>query len=127
MPLNKAESGKTRIGWIGTGVMGRWMCQHAIGKGYKATIFNRNKDKLFGFMSQEWNRNIIPNTLRQITVPTAAQRTGNFAGTVNGAGVPQIIYHHYHLNHHWGDNDAKGPDGTTRDWSSTSRRRASAC
>ena len=45
MPLNKAESGKTRIGWIGTGVMGRWMCQHAIGKGYKATIFNRSKDK----------------------------------------------------------------------------------
>src|SRR5260370_28766303 len=45
MPLNKAESGKTRIGWIGTGVMGRWMSQHAIGKGYKATIFNRNKDK----------------------------------------------------------------------------------
>jgi hypothetical protein len=54
--------------------------------------FNTHKDKLFGFMSQEWNRNIIPNALRQITVPTAAQRTGNFAGTVNGAGVPQIIY-----------------------------------
>jgi len=36
-------------------------------------------------------------------------------------GVPQIIYHHYHLNHHWGDNDAKGPDGTTRDWSSIYR------
>jgi fatty acid desaturase len=36
-------------------------------------------------------------------------------------GVPQILYHHYHLNHHWGDNDAKGPDGTTRDWSSIYR------
>ena len=45
MPLHKAESSKTRIGWIGTGVMGRWMCQHVIGKGYKATIFNRSKDK----------------------------------------------------------------------------------
>src|SRR5260370_5677850 len=45
MPLNKAESGKTRIGWIGTGVMGRWMCQHAISKGYKATIHNRSRDK----------------------------------------------------------------------------------
>jgi hypothetical protein len=54
--------------------------------------FNTHKDKLFGFMSQEWNRNVIPNVLRQITVPTAAQRTGNFAGTVNGAGVPQTIY-----------------------------------
>jgi fatty acid desaturase len=36
-------------------------------------------------------------------------------------GVPQILYHHYHLNHHWGDNDAKGPDGSTRDWSSIYR------
>jgi 3-hydroxyisobutyrate dehydrogenase len=37
---------KTRIGWIGTGVMGRWMCQHLISKGYKATVYNRSKDKL---------------------------------------------------------------------------------
>jgi fatty acid desaturase len=36
-------------------------------------------------------------------------------------GVPQTIYHHYHMNHHWGDNDAKGPNGTTRDWGSTYR------
>jgi fatty acid desaturase len=36
-------------------------------------------------------------------------------------GVPHILYHHYHLNHHWGDNDAKGPDGTTKDWSSIYR------
>jgi fatty acid desaturase len=36
-------------------------------------------------------------------------------------GVPHIFYHHYHMNHHWGDNDAKGPDGTTKDWSSIYR------
>ena len=36
-------------------------------------------------------------------------------------GVPQTIYYHYHMNHHWGDNDAPGPDGTTRDWGSTYR------
>jgi fatty acid desaturase len=36
-------------------------------------------------------------------------------------GVPQTIYHHYHLNHHYGDNDAPGPDGTTKDWGSTYR------
>jgi fatty acid desaturase len=36
-------------------------------------------------------------------------------------GVPHVLYHHYHMNHHWGDNDAKGPDGTTRDWSSIYR------
>jgi 3-hydroxyisobutyrate dehydrogenase len=45
MPLTKAEPGKTRVGWIGTGVMGRWMCQHLISKGYSATVFNRSRDK----------------------------------------------------------------------------------
>jgi fatty acid desaturase len=36
-------------------------------------------------------------------------------------GVPHVMYHHYHMNHHWGDNDAKGLDGTTKDWSSIYR------
>jgi fatty acid desaturase len=36
-------------------------------------------------------------------------------------GMPHQLYHHYHLNHHAGDNDAKGPEGTTRDWSSIYR------
>jgi 3-hydroxyisobutyrate dehydrogenase len=45
MAVTKAEPGKTRVGWIGTGVMGRWMCQHLLSKGYKATVYNRSKDK----------------------------------------------------------------------------------
>lgn len=45
MAITKAEAGKTRIGWIGTGVMGRWMCQHLMQKSYKATVYNRTKDK----------------------------------------------------------------------------------
>jgi 3-hydroxyisobutyrate dehydrogenase len=45
MAPTKAVSGKTRIGWIGTGVMGRWMCSHAMTKGFAATIYNRSKDK----------------------------------------------------------------------------------
>ncbi|MBY0227656.1 MAG: NAD(P)-dependent oxidoreductase [Gemmataceae bacterium] len=45
MGIQKAEAGKTRIGWIGTGVMGRWMCEHAMKKGFSATVYNRSKDK----------------------------------------------------------------------------------
>src|SRR5439155_5096361 len=45
MPFTNAEPGKMRVGWIGTGVMGRWMCQHLITKGYQATVHNRSKDK----------------------------------------------------------------------------------
>jgi 3-hydroxyisobutyrate dehydrogenase len=32
---------KTRIGWIGTGVMGSSMCGHLIAAGYQATVYNR--------------------------------------------------------------------------------------
>lgn len=35
----------TKIGWIGTGVMGRSMCGHLIDAGYAATVFNRTKEK----------------------------------------------------------------------------------
>ena len=46
MKIPVAQPGTTRIGWIGTGVMGRWMCQHTITKGYSATVYNRSPDKL---------------------------------------------------------------------------------
>lgn len=36
-------------------------------------------------------------------------------------GLPHQLYHHYHMNHHWGNNDRVGRDGSTRDWSSTYR------
>jgi 3-hydroxyisobutyrate dehydrogenase len=36
---------QTRIGWIGTGVMGRSMCGHLLTAGYKVTLFNRTKAK----------------------------------------------------------------------------------
>ena len=32
---------KTRIGWIGTGVMGASMCGHLLRAGFAATVFNR--------------------------------------------------------------------------------------
>lgn len=35
----------TRLGWIGTGVMGRSMCGHLLGAGYSVTVFSRTKEK----------------------------------------------------------------------------------
>ncbi len=37
--------GRTRLGWVGTGVMGRWMCQHCIEAGFSVTVHNRSRDK----------------------------------------------------------------------------------
>ena len=45
MTITKAAPGTTRIGWVGTGVMGRWMCQHLMTKGYAATVYNRTKER----------------------------------------------------------------------------------
>jgi 3-hydroxyisobutyrate dehydrogenase len=45
MTLAKVQPGVTKVGWVGTGVMGRWMCQHLIAKGYAAAVFNRSKEK----------------------------------------------------------------------------------
>ena len=41
----KVDSSTTKIGWVGTGVMGRWMCQHLMDLGYSATVYNRTKAK----------------------------------------------------------------------------------
>lgn len=41
----RVEPGKTRIGWVGTGVMGSPMCGHLIDAGYSATVYNRTIQK----------------------------------------------------------------------------------
>jgi 3-hydroxyisobutyrate dehydrogenase len=37
--------GKSRVGWIGTGVMGQSMCGHLIAGGYSTTVYNRSPEK----------------------------------------------------------------------------------
>jgi 3-hydroxyisobutyrate dehydrogenase len=46
------EPGKTRIGWIGTGVMGSSMCGRLIDAGYSATLFNRTPAKAEGLVAK---------------------------------------------------------------------------
>lgn len=36
----------TQIGWVGTGVMGRWMCQHCLDAGYQVKVMSRTAAKL---------------------------------------------------------------------------------
>jgi 3-hydroxyisobutyrate dehydrogenase len=45
MTISPAESGKTRVGFIGTGVMGASMAGHILKAGYSLTVFNRTKAK----------------------------------------------------------------------------------
>ncbi len=52
MTFAKAAPGTTRIGWVGTGVMGSSMCGHLIDAGFSATVFNRTRMKADGLIGK---------------------------------------------------------------------------
>jgi len=52
MALPTATPGKTKLGWIGTGVMGTSMAGHLLAAGYELTAFNRSKSKLEPLMAK---------------------------------------------------------------------------
>lgn len=43
--MKQASPGSTRVGWIGTGVMGLSMCGHLLAKGYAVTVHTRTMEK----------------------------------------------------------------------------------
>ncbi|GAB5405292.1 MAG: NAD(P)-dependent oxidoreductase [Aureliella sp.] len=47
----KIVPGETRIGWIGTGVMGASMCGHLMKAGFSATIYTRSRKKAEDLLS----------------------------------------------------------------------------
>lgn len=52
MTTIKIEPGTTRIGWIGTGVMGASMCGHLMNAGFSATVHSRTKSKAQPLLDQ---------------------------------------------------------------------------
>jgi 3-hydroxyisobutyrate dehydrogenase len=44
--------GKTRLGWIGTGVMGLSMCGHLLARGFSMTIHSRTKSRAMPLLQQ---------------------------------------------------------------------------
>lgn len=48
----KITPDSTRIGWIGTGVMGLHMCEHLIRAGYNVTVFNRTREKALTLLNK---------------------------------------------------------------------------
>lgn len=63
MQIAEIAPGKTRIGWVGTGVMGGSMCGHLIAKGFQATVYNRSREKAQKLIDQgaQW-----ANTPREV-------------------------------------------------------------
>jgi 3-hydroxyisobutyrate dehydrogenase len=52
MSAMKIVPGTTRVGWVGTGVMGSSMCAHLIAKGFAATVYNRSRAKVQPLLDQ---------------------------------------------------------------------------
>ncbi len=52
MAVAMITPGETKIGWIGTGVMGSSMCGHLMNAGFKATVYTRSKEKAQSLISK---------------------------------------------------------------------------
>ncbi len=50
--ITNCEPGKTRVGWIGTGVMGASMCGHLLRSGFDTTLYTRTRDKAQALLDQ---------------------------------------------------------------------------
>jgi 3-hydroxyisobutyrate dehydrogenase len=46
------KPGSTKVGWIGTGVMGTSMCGHLLAAGYEVMVYNRSLSKLAGLVER---------------------------------------------------------------------------
>lgn len=48
--VGECTPGATRLGWIGTGVMGQSMCRHLLDAGYQVAVYNRTREKAAGLV-----------------------------------------------------------------------------
>jgi hypothetical protein len=58
---------------------------------YIPHLEDRTKNRVFFFWSQEWQEQLAPQALKNIEVPTALERQGNFSQSVDNNGKPLII------------------------------------
>lgn len=61
------------------------------GPAYIPGKLNRNRDKLFFFVGIEWQGQLAPQGLHNVTVPTALERTGDFSQSHDSGGSPLTI------------------------------------
>lgn len=52
MAINQLAPGKTKLGWIGVGVMGTSMCGHLLAKGFSVTVYNRTRSRAEGLLAK---------------------------------------------------------------------------
>lgn len=61
------------------------------GPAFIPKLFNTNKEKFFFFVSSEWQNQLVANALRNVRLPSALERAGNFSQATEGGGAPVRI------------------------------------
>ncbi len=75
---------KMHVGWIGTGVMGRWMCRHLLEAGYPVTVYNRTMEKA---------ADLIQHGAREASSPQEAASGADVVCTIVGSpGDVEEVY-----------------------------------
>jgi len=75
---------------------------------YVPGLFNEEKNKLFFFFSQEFQRRKDPVGETRVTVPTALERKGDFSQSVDANGNPYPYIRDYTLNLPCSASDTRG-------------------
>ena len=65
MTINSAAPGSTRLGWIGTGVMGQSMCSHLLAKGFAVTVYNRTRGRAQSLLDRGASWGATPKQVAQ--------------------------------------------------------------
>ncbi|WP_425613895.1 NAD(P)-dependent oxidoreductase [Anatilimnocola sp. NA78] len=65
MAISRIVPGQTRLGWIGTGVMGSSMCSHLIAKGFQMTVTTRSRSKAQALLDRGANWASTPRDVAQ--------------------------------------------------------------
>jgi 3-hydroxyisobutyrate dehydrogenase len=96
---HRAEPGKTKIGWIGTGVMGKSMAGHLLSAGYQVTLYSRTREKSEDLLARgaQWGATPLevakasdiiftmvgyPHDVREVTLGTEGTLAGSKAGNI---------------------------------------------
>jgi len=99
MTVPTIAPGKTRIGWIGTGVMGASMVGHLMNAGFSATVYNRSKNKAEALLAKgaKWgatprevaeNSDVVfsivgfPQDVREVMLGAEGALAGSKAGNI---------------------------------------------
>ncbi len=62
------------------------------GPAYIPGVFNKEKEKFFFFIGVEWQNQLVPNNLTNVTVPTELERKGDFSQSHDSGGSPLKIF-----------------------------------